>query len=334
MATLGGPQMSAQVQGADVEALERLARLVTESSHQLGLIGNEVVRGVDASPWSGVDAQRFRQEFTSTHLPKVRGAAAALEAMARCLSQNAQEQRNASSASGSASGSAVPVTTAASGGADVVGDGRGTLDRALGDDPVIDEDGLHISHTWFDEQWGVGTSLDHKVSVNGVDIDANAGTFLGTKASAGSTFDIGPDGAVLGVDASAQAGAEVTAGLSATAGMATAAVTGQAFAGTKASGSASVGVTSDGLGASAGVRGMAGVEASAAVEGDLGGVGGSIKATAMAGVGVDAGGDIKVSADEIDISVHLGVAIGVGGGISPKISIHPKQLIAHVSHWF
>lgn len=317
--------MTGNLSGADTEGLDALARQFTTSSERLRQLGNEVVSQVHRSPWSGGDAQRFQQEYSSVHLPRVIAAAVALERMARSLSANAAEQRGASTADGAS------VSAASIGGAAA---SAGLFGRILGDDPTLDRNGLRISHSWLNDRQGIGADVDRSVTVNGVDYDASAGVFLGTKESVRTAFDVGPDGLYAGATAGFQAGLEADARVAATAGIASASAAAHLFTGTRASGDIHAKVGPEGVDLSAKAGAMAGVEASGTLGADVGGVGGSVTGSFVAGAGAEFGGDVKVTADEIDVSFEIGAALGIGFEVEPHFTIHPQEVLTNIGHLF
>lgn len=94
--------------GADPDALDRLAADFDRGAGSLEQTAARVRTSVHANPWSGARATRFRTDWDQRHAPMLKRTALALRTAAKQLRLQAQEQRQASSASG---GSTVPSTT-------------------------------------------------------------------------------------------------------------------------------------------------------------------------------------------------------------------------------
>jgi hypothetical protein len=84
--------------GADIEALRLLADKFDEGSDRLETIVTTVESAVPQdSGWSGPDAEGFRQEWSGSHLVKLRETAAALGEVAGKVRSNADAQEQTSS---------------------------------------------------------------------------------------------------------------------------------------------------------------------------------------------------------------------------------------------
>lgn len=89
--------MSGGMVGADIEALRLLADKFDEGSDRLESIVTTVESAVpQQNGWSGPDAEGFRQEWSGTHLVKLRETAAALGEVAGKVRSNADAQEQTS----------------------------------------------------------------------------------------------------------------------------------------------------------------------------------------------------------------------------------------------
>lgn len=89
--------MSGSMFGADIEALRLLADKFDEGSETLDTVATAVEAATPQQDgWSGPDADGFRQEWTGSHLMKLRDAAAALSDAALTVRSNADAQETTS----------------------------------------------------------------------------------------------------------------------------------------------------------------------------------------------------------------------------------------------
>ncbi|MEU4388379.1 hypothetical protein [Promicromonospora sp. NPDC023805] len=89
--------MSGSMSGADIEALRLLADKFDEGSETLDTVATAVEAATPQEDgWSGPDADGFRQEWTGSHLTKLRDAAAALSDAALTVRANADAQETTS----------------------------------------------------------------------------------------------------------------------------------------------------------------------------------------------------------------------------------------------
>lgn len=98
--------------GADADGLEVLGREFGLQARRLRDRQRRVSALLVSAPWSGRDADRFRQEWSRTHRPALERVAAVLEAAAALLATQAAQQRHASNvgvseSAGAASGAAL-----------------------------------------------------------------------------------------------------------------------------------------------------------------------------------------------------------------------------------
>jgi hypothetical protein len=89
--------VSGSMSGADIEALRLLADKFDEGSETLDTVATAVEAATPQEDgWSGPDADGFRQEWTGSHLTKLRDAAAALSDAALTVRSNADAQETTS----------------------------------------------------------------------------------------------------------------------------------------------------------------------------------------------------------------------------------------------
>ncbi len=87
--------------GASVEDLRRLSSLMAQSADRLSTsVLEPVSRLMDANIWLGQDSVRFHQEWQSSLAPRMRSLAGELDRLAGVITQQADEQEQASAASG------------------------------------------------------------------------------------------------------------------------------------------------------------------------------------------------------------------------------------------
>lgn len=82
--------------GADVEALDGLARRFRESADQLRSMTNQLSSQIHAAWWQGSDAERFRGDWDGTYRAQLEQVAARLEETSAAVTTQAQQQRDAS----------------------------------------------------------------------------------------------------------------------------------------------------------------------------------------------------------------------------------------------
>ncbi|OLF06649.1 hypothetical protein BLA60_30760 [Actinophytocola xinjiangensis] len=203
--------------------------------------------------------------------------------------------------------------------------------RQWGDD-TGDDDDQNKGPNWSVALWEAGADValweanaEGEIQLGDATLSGSAGVqFL--SAEAGAEFSIGSDGLTMGANAGAyllQANAEGSIQY----GILEAGASGEVMVGAEASGDLSIGA--DGL--HAGGEAFAGAKAEGTLSGDVGGVGGAITGEAWAGVGVAADLDIGMEDGKFVIGGELGAAIGVGGSISPEITIDPGEVVDTVS---
>lgn len=82
--------------GADADVLERIGAQLEQAGIRLASGGRRLGSALDAAPWRGQGADRFRREFHSVHARTLAEAVAFLDTARETLLRNAQEQRDAS----------------------------------------------------------------------------------------------------------------------------------------------------------------------------------------------------------------------------------------------
>lgn len=88
------------ISGADADALDALASDVEAAAHRLRRSQAKLGSAIHSSPWSGGNAERFRERWDSEYRRSMLAAAAFLDAAGEGLQRNADEQRDASSGDG------------------------------------------------------------------------------------------------------------------------------------------------------------------------------------------------------------------------------------------
>lgn len=90
--------MSDTFQGADVEQLRAFAKDINGGSRRLNSIAMSLNGTLNGISWHGQDSDRFRRDWSSSHLRSIRAVAAELDLVAKLLLDNAAEQDGASAA--------------------------------------------------------------------------------------------------------------------------------------------------------------------------------------------------------------------------------------------
>lgn len=89
--------------GADSDALDRVGAQLERSGVDLRTRGQRLQRSINASPWHGPSAERFRHDFATVHMRSITEAARFLDDAKEALRSNAQQQRDASGVTGGGS---------------------------------------------------------------------------------------------------------------------------------------------------------------------------------------------------------------------------------------
>lgn len=98
--------MGASVQGADLEALDLLARDIQRHAGTLQAVTNQATSGVTALDrlWDGPDSAQFKQQWLRTHRPKMNLAMQELRDAAATIERNRRAQELTSAADGGGTG--------------------------------------------------------------------------------------------------------------------------------------------------------------------------------------------------------------------------------------
>lgn len=88
------------VQGADVEALDELARKIRREANELTRIGSGLSTAIEHVHWVGPDAERFRSDWKGTERAAIRRVSSSLDDLAASVRRQADDQRRASGGSG------------------------------------------------------------------------------------------------------------------------------------------------------------------------------------------------------------------------------------------
>nr|WP_087872316.1 WXG100 family type VII secretion target [Arthrobacter globiformis] len=82
--------------GADVEALRNLGTRLNNGSTEIQNQKNQLNNALRGVEWNGQDANQFRNQWETEHLPALDRVARALEEAGKQASRNAQQQEEAS----------------------------------------------------------------------------------------------------------------------------------------------------------------------------------------------------------------------------------------------
>lgn len=91
-----GGHVAGNFYGADVAQLRRLAKDLAGSAQRLNQLGQQLSGTISISPWKGNDGDRFRGDWTSSHLRALKAASAGIDAASKALLLNAGEQERSS----------------------------------------------------------------------------------------------------------------------------------------------------------------------------------------------------------------------------------------------
>jgi hypothetical protein len=95
--------MAGNFYGGDVAQLRQLAKDLAAGADRLGLLGQQLSSAISTGAWKGRDGERFRSDWTSSHLLLLKSATAGLETASKTLLANADEQEKASNGGGGGS---------------------------------------------------------------------------------------------------------------------------------------------------------------------------------------------------------------------------------------
>ena len=84
------------VWGADVDQLKTLGTKLTTGADAIEAQKNELTSRLDTVQWTGPDAQKFRDEWSGTHMVSLNKVVEALRTAGTRATRNAEEQTTAS----------------------------------------------------------------------------------------------------------------------------------------------------------------------------------------------------------------------------------------------
>ena len=154
--------------------------------------------------------------------------------------------------------------------------------------------------------------------------DAEAG--VGVRTTAGVGVDIVDGALALGAHAETKLGAWMRAAALGAIGPLVVHAAAEVFVGAEAHANASVAIGRNGARADLGAGAFAGGNAEGEIGADLGPVGVTAGAEARYGIGADIDATASVTWDEVQFSFDFGVALGLGGGLSTSVTLHPREL--------
>lgn len=96
--------MAGTFYGGDVAQLRQLAKDLAGGANRLNALGQQLNSTISSGLWKGHDGDRFRSEWTASHLKLLRSATSGLEAASKALLANADEQEKASKGAGGGTG--------------------------------------------------------------------------------------------------------------------------------------------------------------------------------------------------------------------------------------
>lgn len=290
------------VYGADVAQLRELARSFDSCADRLEGGRSSLTGAIDASPWQGPDAQRFRGDWTGTHSRRMSGAVDALRTGARELRRNADEQERASAVDSGEVASTPGIRDGAAPNAEP----HVTYVRTASGETV------RIEQSVDDAQGTAGSTSEARSGLHG-DLDAGVGTADGEYRAHASVHG---EAGLATEESTTFAGG----GVAGESGYGT-------FAGARGDLDAGASVGLDGIDGRVGAGVFAGSEVTAHGDVDLGAVGGGVEAGVRAGIGAEAHASAHIGPDEIRIEAKVGLALGVGISLKPSITIKPAAIV-------
>ncbi|BCW20969.1 hypothetical protein NtRootA9_36770 [Arthrobacter sp. NtRootA9] len=96
--------MAGTFYGGDVAQLRQLAKDLAGGANRLNALGQQLNSTISPGLWKGHDGDRFRSEWTASHLKLLKSATSGLEAASKALLANADEQEQASKGAGGGTG--------------------------------------------------------------------------------------------------------------------------------------------------------------------------------------------------------------------------------------
>ena len=89
--------MRSTLYGMDIAAARDLVRLMYADADNITQITTRLTQQLEATPWFGPDAQRFRGDWNGPYVQALQNVVAALQENANILNQQADDQERASS---------------------------------------------------------------------------------------------------------------------------------------------------------------------------------------------------------------------------------------------
>lgn len=321
--------------GANPAQLDELAAAFDASADLLDQMLAEVRSLTDAAPWSGTDADEFRDAVRGDVASRVGRTAATLRDEATELRRQAVEQHTASAAPGGSAGFGAPGNPATAGagsagfwGLPVLVPGGLAMAGSAGAPPAWADPWSRSTagEVFRGAEWHGRRDGDSGGVTYGGQADARAGA--GADGSAHAGWQNGSIGA--GAEGRAWAGAELSAAGSATYGIVKAQAAASGFVGVEAAGKLDAHVGLDGAHADAGadafVGGKAGAEGSLDVGGAEAGAGGHVSY----GVGATAHAGGSITTEKIAVHAELGFAFGLGADVHVDLEVHPAEIVQNI----
>lgn len=89
--------MSSTVYGMDIAAARDLVRVMNADADTINQLTARLTQQLEATPWFGPDAQRFRGDWNGPYVQALQNVVQALQENANILNQQAEDQERASS---------------------------------------------------------------------------------------------------------------------------------------------------------------------------------------------------------------------------------------------
>ncbi|OBF29131.1 WXG100 family type VII secretion target [Mycobacterium sp. ACS4331] len=83
--------------GQDVEQVQRLATQLNSKAGDIENVISQLSSAVNSVEWKGQDAERFKSDWQSQHLPQLKKVVEALKNASQTAKRNAAEQQQTSS---------------------------------------------------------------------------------------------------------------------------------------------------------------------------------------------------------------------------------------------
>lgn len=83
--------------GQDIEQVRQLGTQLDSKASDIETAISQLTSAVQSVQWEGPDAKRFKSDWTSTHVPKLRQVIQALRDASQSAKRNADQQQQTSS---------------------------------------------------------------------------------------------------------------------------------------------------------------------------------------------------------------------------------------------